>query len=81
MYKYNQAYKVIKKVILEINSDLTQDIITPDVSMKDLNLSSIDRMEVVVESMMYLKIKVPNQEIVKANNIGDLAHIFAKYIN
>ncbi|MDE9436107.1 acyl carrier protein [Xenorhabdus bovienii] len=81
MQKYNQAYQVIKRVILDIIPDLSQDMIVPDMSMKDLNLSSIDRMDVVVESMMILKIKVPNQVIVKANNIGELAHIFSQYIS
>lgn len=69
---------VVKKHILDISEDLTEDQIDPTKSMKDLGVNSLDIVEVVSCSMRELKVKVPRSELSELTNIDGLVDILCQ---
>ena len=55
----------VKKHIMDVAEELTEDNIDPTMSMKELGINSLDIVEVVSCSMRELKIKVPRSELSK----------------
>ena len=66
---------VVKKHIMDISEDLTEQQIDPVKSMKDLGINSLDIVEVVSCSMRELKVKVPRSELSKLTNIDGLVEL------
>jgi len=66
---------VVKKHIMDIAEDLTEEQIDPVKSMKDLGINSLDIVEVVSCSMRELKVKVPRSELSKLTNINGLVDL------
>jgi acyl carrier protein len=66
---------VVKKHILDISEDLTEEQIDPVQSMRDLGINSLDIVEVVSCSMRELKVKVPRSELSKLTNIVGLVEL------
>ena len=71
----NEVLATVKKYILDVTEDLTEDRIDPAVSMKDLGINSLDIVEVVSCSMRELKVKVPRSELSKLTNIDGLVDL------
>ena len=69
---------VVKKHILDISEDLTEDQVDPAKSMKDLGVNSLDIVEVVTCSMRELKVKVPRSELSDLTNIDGLVDILCQ---
>jgi len=69
---------VVKKHILDISEDLTEDQVDPAKSMKDLGVNSLDIVEVVSCSMRELKVKVPRSELSGLTNIDGLVDILCQ---
>lgn len=67
-----ETFEVVKKVILEILPFLSASDVSVDRSLKDLGANSIDRMEVVTQSMEELGLKIPMVEFGKVQNIKGL---------
>lgn len=67
-----ETFEVVKKVILEILPFLSANDVSVDRSLKDLGANSIDRMEVVTQSMEELGLKIPMVEFGKVQNIKGL---------
>lgn len=66
---------VVKKHILDISEDLTEEQIDPVQSMRELGINSLDIVEVVSCSMRELKVKVPRSELSKLTNIDGLVEL------
>jgi polyketide biosynthesis acyl carrier protein len=74
----NAIMILIKKHIIQLFPEVTEEDIQPDVKMADLGANSIDRADIVVAVMEELGIKIPLVSLGKAKNIGDLADILAQ---
>lgn len=72
-----QIMDVITEEILAILPQLNRDEITPDARMADLGADSLDRSEVVQQSMRKLGIRLRPSELTGVENIGGLAARFA----
>jgi polyketide biosynthesis acyl carrier protein len=70
-----ETFEVVKKVILEILPFLSAGEVGIDHSLKDLGANSIDRMEVVTQSMEELGLKIPMVEFGKVQNIKGLVEL------
>lgn len=73
----DEVFAVVKANVQLILPDLPPDAISMDQSLKDLGANSIDRMDIVVNSMEELGVKVPLTNFAAARNIGgvvDLLH-------
>ncbi|MGW8956320.1 acyl carrier protein [Paenibacillus sp. NPDC055715] len=75
----DEIFQLMKVKIIELIPEISEELIRPEESLKQLGANSIDRMEVIVSTMQDLKIKVPLLETTQALNIGDLVDLFNKY--
>ncbi|MEE8058828.1 MAG: acyl carrier protein [Pseudomonadales bacterium] len=67
---------IVQKNMLEILPKLNPEVIQLEASMKDLGANSIDRMDVVIQSMADLSLKIPLIELASVSNIGGLVDLF-----
>jgi polyketide biosynthesis acyl carrier protein len=77
--KTDSIFRVMLKNILVVLPQLKNSIITMDHSLKELGANSIDRAEIIIQSMSDMKLKVPLVEFALAKNIGQLVSVFEKY--
>ena len=61
--------------IREILPDLPADRITPDASLKALGANSIERAEIILETLSTLGLKIPMTKFAEARNLADIAAI------
>jgi polyketide biosynthesis acyl carrier protein len=62
-------------VVAEIIPDIEPERIKPEESLRDLGANSVDRMDIVIEVMEELKLKIPLVEFGKVNNIQGLVDL------
>jgi polyketide biosynthesis acyl carrier protein len=74
-------FNLVAASIREVEPDLESTPITPSDSMKLLGLDSVARVEVLMLAMENLGISVPNEDLVAAQNIGDLVRIFEQRLS
>lgn len=67
-----EIFRIIKENLVEILPELESVDIDPTKSMKDLGANSIDRVDVVLQSMEALGVKFPLQELGGIENIQGL---------
>ena len=77
----DDIFNLVAANIREVEPDLESTPITPSDSMKLLGLESVARVEVLMLSMENLGISVPNEDLVAAQNIGDLVSIFEQRLS
>ncbi len=79
----DQVFEVVKKNICEILPELASDDIRMEQSLKDdLGANSIDRMDIIVQSMNDLKVKIPMIEFGRLKNIEGIVEVlFANLSN
>lgn len=71
-----EIFEVIKGNLLEILPDLEPSRIVPAESMKNLGANSIDRADVIIQTMEVLELKFPLHELGGLKNIQDLVDDF-----
>ena len=71
----DDVFQVVKTVITNILSDIDSEKIKPSESLRNLGANSVDRMEIVIQSMENLGIKIPLVEFGKLNNIQELVDL------
>lgn len=76
----SEVFEVIKENIMEILPDIEESDITVENSLKKLGANSIDRMDIIVDTMSALKVKVSMVEFGKANCIGDIITIICEHM-
>jgi polyketide biosynthesis acyl carrier protein len=77
----DQVFQIIKKNIIEVVPELADREITLDDSLKLLGANSVDRAEILIQSMAALKIKAPLAEFAQAKNLSELSDIFCQHLN
>jgi acyl carrier protein len=70
---------IVKRHLVETIDGLTEDAIDPSKSIVDLGARSLDIVEVVACSMRELKIKVPRDELMLLENVGELVDLLHGY--
>lgn len=76
----DSIFAVIKKNLLLILPDLSSAPISIDDSLRELGANSIDRMEIIVQTMADLKVKIPLIEFGKAKNMLEITAIFSNHL-
>lgn len=76
----SDIFKVVQQNILQILPTLAADDIRPEISMRDLGANSIDRSEVVINSMAELSLRIPLVKFASAANIGELVQVIHQHI-
>jgi polyketide biosynthesis acyl carrier protein len=70
-----EVFQVVKDSIIEFLPDVSPEQIEISLSLKDLGANSVDRMDIVINSMESLGIKIPLVEFGKVNNIQGLVDL------
>lgn len=76
-----EVVETIKKNILEILPDLTEDEIDTSKLLKDLGANSIDRMDIIVSSMESYSLNLPMMEFQGKRTVDDIAEVILGKIN
>lgn len=77
----DDVFKLVKQNILEILPDLDPNEVTEDKSMRDLGANSIDRADVIVQTMEQLGVKFRISELADVKNIRGLVDFLAEKAN
>ncbi|GGQ48425.1 acyl carrier protein [Streptomyces mutabilis] len=73
----DQIFQTLKEVFVDVVPEVEIDRITLQDSMRDLGANSIDRAEIITETMEQLDIAVPMVSFAEARNIGDIVAVLA----
>lgn len=71
-----EIFQLITKLIIEVIPELEDHDFGYEESLTDLGANSIDRVEIVLLTKEALSIDVPQTQLAKVRNIGELAHLF-----
>jgi polyketide biosynthesis acyl carrier protein len=71
-------FSILKNGIAEIMTDLDTNSITLQESLRDLGMNSVDRADILLQTMDSLQISVPMIEFAAAQNIGEIVDVFKK---
>lgn len=72
-----QIFIVIKQKIIEVIPELSNREISTNDSLRELGANSVDRAEILIESMSALQLKVPLVDFGEAKNIADIVSVFS----
>jgi polyketide biosynthesis acyl carrier protein len=76
----DEVFAVLKKYILEqLEDEVNESDIVLSKSIADLGANSLDIVEIISNTMRELNVKVPRDELAKANTMGDISVIITKY--
>ena len=73
----DQIYDLIAAHVADISCDVAHGPITPASMLSPLGMDSIGRAELIARMLEELSLTVPAYEFHKANDLGELAAIFA----
>ncbi len=74
----DEIFEMVKEKVLEILDDLPESAVTREKSLRDLGANSIDRVDVITESMEDLEISIPIKAFADLKNIGELVDLLHK---
>lgn len=70
-----EVFEAVKKSIIEIIPELSTRVITLEDSLRELGANSIDRAEILIQTMSDLQVKIPLLEFGSAKNINDIVSV------
>lgn len=70
-----QVFEVIKENIVEVLPELAERNIVITDSLRDLGANSIDRAEILIQTLSKLKVKAPLADFGNAKNIEELVDV------
>lgn len=73
-------WATLKTAIIDIMIDVPNELLNPQQSLRDLGANSLDRAEIIMKTMVLLKLQIPLLSFAKANNINELIAIFASHM-
>lgn len=75
MMTRDDIFRVLKMAIREVLFELSDEQIVTSASLRELGANSIDRAEIVVQTIAQLKLKMSLVEFASARNIGELVDV------
>lgn len=73
-------FQIVKTNLLSVLPDLDPALITEDKSMRDLGANSIDRADVIIQTMEELGIRFKIAELAEVRTLGGLVDFLAARI-
>ncbi|WP_160138421.1 acyl carrier protein [Chryseobacterium sp. c4a] len=71
-----EIFHLITKHIIEVIPELEDHNFSYEESLTDLGANSMDRVEIVIMIKETLSIDIPQTQLIKVKNIGELAQLF-----
>lgn len=75
------VFEVVRNNILGVMTDLDPGDVTLDSSLTDLGANSVDRVEIVVNSMADLGVKVPREALQGISDLRGLVDVLETHAN
>lgn len=76
MLTQEEIFAVLKQNVLAILPDLPPDAISMEESLKGMGANSIDRMEIVVNTMEAIGVRIPLTHFAQVPNIAGLVNLY-----
>ncbi|MFD7914704.1 phosphopantetheine-binding protein [Streptomyces sp. NPDC059752] len=76
----DEIFAVVRRNLIEVVPDLTESQITLDHSMRELGANSIDRMDVVITTQDDLGVRVPAEQLTRANDLRSLVAVLSEHV-
>lgn len=73
--KYDQIFKIVQDSIIDILPDIQREEINIEDSLSNLGANSIDRMDIIINSMEGVGIKIPLVEFGELKNIKGIVKL------
>lgn len=77
----DEIFGVLTNTVYEVEPELEDTPLTRQDSLRELGVSSMSRVEIAVLAMDSLKIRVPNEALARAKNLGDLVELFSRHLD
>ena len=74
----DEIAQLITKELAEQLDEVDEDMLEPDLAMRDFGANSLDIIEVVTSVMRQLDIKIPRSQLADIDTINGLAEKFAE---
>lgn len=75
------VFEVVKKNTLEVLFELDPDAVTLDGSLVELGANSVDRVEILMNSMADLGLVIPRAELQGIANLRGLTELLHRHLN
>ncbi len=74
----DQIFQVVKNNVVDVLFDLDESKVVVDASLKELGANSVDRADIVTQSMEDLGLAIPAKELGGAKNLRELVDLFER---
>jgi len=74
----DKIFEMIKITVNDILPDVDLEQITMDDSLKDIGANSVDRMDIIIDVMEKLDLKIPFMEFGELKNIREIVNLLAQ---
>ncbi|BCJ93982.1 acyl carrier protein [Anaerocolumna cellulosilytica] len=71
----NNIFSILKSIIVQILPEIDIEQITLEDSLKEIGANSIDRMDIIIETMEQLGVKIPLVEFGQLKNIEGIVDL------
>jgi polyketide biosynthesis acyl carrier protein len=75
----NDIFQIVKNNVVDVLPNVSQETIKIEQRLKDLGANSIDRMDIVTQTLEDLAIKIPMVELAKVQNIQELVDLLYEH--
>ncbi|WP_326594149.1 phosphopantetheine-binding protein [Streptomyces sp. NBC_01294] len=76
----DEIFAVVRRNLIDVIPDLPESQITLDHSMRELGANSIDRMDVVIATQDDLGVRVPAEQLTRANDLRSLVAVLSEHV-
>jgi polyketide biosynthesis acyl carrier protein len=74
-------FKIVIRKIIEILPEVAPEQITMQRSLHDIGANSIDRADIIMNTVAEINVDIPMLEFGRAKNIGDIVEIIHRKVN
>ncbi|SOD64270.1 polyketide biosynthesis acyl carrier protein [Streptomyces zhaozhouensis] len=74
----SEIFETLSRIIQEILPEVKADDITPETSLRDLGANSVDRMDIISETLEEHELRVSMLEFGELSSLGELAEAIEK---
>ena len=67
-----EIYAVVREQLLAVIPDLDPDRVVLQMSLRDLGANSVDRADILMQTLEALQLNVPLHQLASVKNIGEL---------
>ncbi|MGA8164066.1 MAG: acyl carrier protein [Waddliaceae bacterium] len=71
-----QIFSILKKNVCEVMTDLDESLVTKEESLRNLGTNSVDRADILMQTMEMLQVNIPMVEFASAQNIDEIVQVF-----